>query len=189
MKKNFNVRPYLFPMPTYMIGTYNNDGSVDEMMMAWGGICNSDMVELNLEESHKTVQNIKDRKAFTVGIPSVKNIKECDYLGTVSGNTDKDKFLKTKLHATKSQFVDAPVVEEFLITAECSLVEIKKEVYGLRILGKIENILVDESVIKEDGKIDTQKVDAFVFDQMNNSYFSIGKDLGKAWNLGKIYMK
>ncbi len=39
MMKDLGVQPYLYPMPTYMIGTYNEDGSVDEMMMAWGGIC------------------------------------------------------------------------------------------------------------------------------------------------------
>ena len=39
MSKNLGVKPYLFPMPTYMIGTYNEDNTVDVMMMAWGGIC------------------------------------------------------------------------------------------------------------------------------------------------------
>ena len=27
-------KPYLFPMPDYMIGTYNEDNTVDVMMMA-----------------------------------------------------------------------------------------------------------------------------------------------------------
>lgn len=34
MTKNFGVKPYLFPMPAYMVGTYNEDGTVDVMMMA-----------------------------------------------------------------------------------------------------------------------------------------------------------
>ena len=62
--KDFGVQPYLFPMPTYMIGTYNEDGSVDVMMMAWGGICAEDMVALNLEAAHKTVANIRARGAL-----------------------------------------------------------------------------------------------------------------------------
>ncbi len=54
MTKNFGVKPYLFPMPVYMIGTYNEDDSIDVMMMAWGGICAEDMVALNLEaDPHK----------------------------------------------------------------------------------------------------------------------------------------
>lgn len=62
MTKDFGVKPYLFPMPTYMIGSYNEDGSVDVMMMAWGGICAEDMVALNLESEHKTVANLKKEK-------------------------------------------------------------------------------------------------------------------------------
>lgn len=45
MSKDLGVQPYLFPMPTYMIGTYNEDNTVDVMMMAWGGICAEDMVD------------------------------------------------------------------------------------------------------------------------------------------------
>lgn len=33
MTKDFGVKPYLFPMPTYMIGTYNEDNTVDVMMI------------------------------------------------------------------------------------------------------------------------------------------------------------
>ena len=35
MAKDFKPQPYRFPMPTYMIGTYNRDDTVDVMMMAW----------------------------------------------------------------------------------------------------------------------------------------------------------
>ena len=31
--KDFGVKPYLFPMPTYMIATYNEDDTVDAMAM------------------------------------------------------------------------------------------------------------------------------------------------------------
>lgn len=70
--KNFGVKPYLFPMPTYMIGTYNEDDSVDVMMMAWGGICAEDMVALNLESEHKTVVNLEARRAFTLAVPALR---------------------------------------------------------------------------------------------------------------------
>ena len=70
MKKELGAQPYLFPMPTYMIGTYNEDGSVDVMMMAWGGICDMKMVALNLEADHKTVENLRNRNAFTLAVPA-----------------------------------------------------------------------------------------------------------------------
>ena len=114
--KDFGVKPYLFPMPVYMIGTYNEDDTVDSMAMAWGGICAENMVALNLEEDHKTVANLRARGAFTLAVPGRDTIVESDYMGLVSSNKVADKFAKTGLHAVKSSRVDAPVILEYPLT-------------------------------------------------------------------------
>ena len=80
MSKNLGIKPYLFPMPTYMIGTYNKDNTVDVMMMAWGGICAEDMVALNLEAEHKTVSNLQAGKAFALAVPGTDTLRECVFL-------------------------------------------------------------------------------------------------------------
>ena len=105
MAKSFGAKPYLFPMPTYMIGTYNEDGTVDVMMMAWGGICAEDMVALNLEAEHKTVANLKSRKAFTLAVPGCDTLRESDFFGIASSNKMADKFARSGLHAAKSERV------------------------------------------------------------------------------------
>ncbi len=189
MKKNFDVKPYLFPMPTYMIGTYNDDDTVDVMMMAWGGICAEDMVALNLEAEHKTVANIESRKAFTLAIPGTDTIKESDFFGIASANKMADKFERSGLHAVKSERVDAPVIMEYPITLECEVVEMQSQPYGLRVLGKIKNVIADEKVLDENGKIDSGKINAFVFDQMQNGYYAIGEKIGQAWKSGAEFMK
>lgn len=189
MKKNFGVKPYLFPMPTYMIGTYNEDDTVDVMMMAWGGICAEDMVALNLEASHKTVENLKTRRAFTLAVPGADTLAESDYLGIDSSNKNKDKFARTKLHAIKSERVDAPIIEEYPLTLECSVVEMQEQPYGLRVLGKIENVLADERVLDQKGAIDAGKLNTFVFDQVNYGYYSIGEKVGTAWKSGAKFIK
>ena len=130
MMKDFGVKPWLFPMPTYMIGTYNADESVDLMMMAWGGICAENMVALNLEEDHKTVENLRQRGAFTLAIPGTDTLVESDYLGLVSGNKVPDKFARTGLHAEKSGRVDAPVIAEYPVTLECRVLEMQEQPYG-----------------------------------------------------------
>ena len=189
MKKDFGVKPYLFPMPTYMIGTYNENDTVDVMMMAWGGICAEDMVALNLEKDHKTVANLKKRGAFTLAIPGKNTIKESDFLGIASSNTVADKFERTGLHASKSARVDAPVIEEYPVTLECVVERMEEEPYGLRILGRIVNVLADENVLDELGRIDAGKLHAFVFDQMRNGYYGVGEKVGQAWNSGADLMK
>ena len=189
MKKDFGVKPYLYPMPTYMIGTYNEDGSVDVMMMAWGGICAEDMVALNLEADHKTVANLRARKAFTLAVPGTDTLKESDFFGIASSNKMADKFARSGLHAVKSARVDAPVIEEYPLTLECEVAEMQDQPYGLRVLGKIVNVLADEKVLDEAGKIDAGKLNAFAFDQMRNDYYAVGEKIGQAWNSGAGLLK
>ena len=189
MTKNLGVKPYLFPMPTYMIGTYNEDNSVDVMMMAWGGICAEDMVALNLEAEHKTVANIEARKAFTLAIPGTDTLKESDYLGIATAHKVADKFERTGLHAVKSERVDAPIITEYPITLECEVVEMQTQPYGLRVLGKIVNVIADESVLDEAGKVDAGRIHAFAFDQMQHGYYAIGEKVGQAWSSGADLMK
>ena len=86
MRKDFGPKNYLFPMPVLMIATYGENDEVDVMNMAWGGICDSDKVALNITESHKTSKNIKARGAFTISVADAAHVVEADYLGIVSGN-------------------------------------------------------------------------------------------------------
>jgi len=172
-----------------MIGTYNEDNSVDVMMMAWGGICAEDMVALNLEAEHKTVANIEARKAFTLAIPGTDTLKESDFLGIATANKVADKFERTGLHAVKSERVDAPIITEYPITLECEVVEMQTQPYGLRVLGKIVNVIADESVLDEAGKVDAGRIHAFAFDQMQHGYYAIGEKVGQAWSSGADLMK
>ena len=189
MQKNLGVKPFLFPMPTYMIGTYNPDNTPDVMMMAWGGICAEDCVALNLEASHKTVANLKERKAFTLAVPGTDTLRQSDFLGIASANQLADKFARTGLHAVKSERVDAPVITEYPLTLECEVTEMQTQPYGLRVLGKIVNVLADEKVVDAAGKIDPAKLQAFVFDQMQNGYYAVGNKIGQAWHSGADLMK
>ena len=65
MRTKLNITEGIFPMPVLMVATYNEDGSVNVMNAAWGTMQERDSVVLNLTETHKTVQNIKARGAFT----------------------------------------------------------------------------------------------------------------------------
>ena len=189
MKKDFGVKPYLFPMPTYMIGTYNEDDTVDVMMMAWGGICAEDMVALNLEADHKTVDNLRARGAFTLAVPGTDTMEASDFFGIASANKMADKFERTGLHAVKSGRVDAPVIEEYPLTLECTVEKMEEEPYGLRVLGRIVNVLADEKVLDEKGRIDAGRLNAFLFDQMCNGYYAVGEKIGQAWHSGAGLMK
>lgn len=113
------------------------------------------------------------------------HLDESDYFGIASGNKVADKFERTGMTATKSKRVDAPVVDQYPITLECSVVEMQEQPYGLRVLGKIENVLADEAVLDEEGKVDPAKLGAFAFDQFQSGYYALSEKVGQAWDSGK----
>ncbi len=189
MLKNLGVKPYTFPMPVLMIATYGEDGKVDVMNMAWGGVCAENMVALNIDEDHKTSENIKKRGAFTLSVADVAHIEEADFFGIATGNKMADKFERTGMHAVKSARVDAPVIEEFPLTLECKVAELQHTSYGFRVLGEIVNVLADEKVLDEKGKVDPTKLGAFVFDQFRSGYYAVGEKVGQAWHSGAKLMK
>ena len=189
MLKDLGVKPYTFPMPVLMIATYGEDGKVDVMNMAWGGVCAENMVALNIDEDHKTSENIKKRGAFTLSIADVPHIKEADFFGIATGNKMQDKFERSGLHAVKSTRVDAPVIQEFPLTLECKVAEIQHTSYGFRVLGEIVNVLADENVLDEKGKVMPEKLQAFGFDQFRSGYYAVGEKVGQAWHTGAELMK
>ena len=189
MKKDLGVKPYLFPMPVLMIATYGEDGQVDVMNMAWGGICAANMVSLNISAGHKTSANIKQRGAFTLSIADVAHVEAADFFGIASGNKMADKFARSGLTAVKSEKVDAPVVQEFPLTLECKVVEDKTESYGHHVLGEIVGVLADEAVLDEKGNVDPTKLNALVFDQFQHGYYAVGEKVGEAWQSGAELMK
>lgn len=189
MKKDLGVKPYLFPMPVLMIATYGEDGTVDVMNMAWGGICASNMVALNIDEDHKTTENIKKRGAFTLSVADIAHLKESDFFGIASGSKMPDKFRRSGMHAVPSSRVDAPIVEEYPLTLECKVAELQQTAYGFRVLGEIVNVLAEESVLDKKGRVDPAKLNAFAFDQFQSGYYAIGEKVGQAWKSGMDLMK
>ena len=185
MRRNLGSVPAIFPMPVLMIGTYDSEGKVDVMNAAWGMMGSRKTVALNLTQTHKTVKNIKEKGAFTVGIADEKHLIEADYVGIVSGNTTPDKFEKSGLHATKSEFVDAPVIEEFPVTMECKFLEYQDGDNGCGVIGEIINVTVDENVLNENGQIDPLKINAILYDPFNHGYYKVGEKVGQAFNDGK----
>ena len=107
MRTKLKITEGIFPMPVLMVATYNEDGSVNVMNAAWGTMQERDTVALNLTESHKTVQNIKARGAFTISIADAAHIVEADYFGVESCNKVADKFAHSGLTASKAETVDS----------------------------------------------------------------------------------
>ena len=183
MRTKLKITEGIFPMPVLMIATYNEDGSVNVMTAAWGTMQEREIVALNLTESHKTVKNIKARKAFTVSIADAAHVVEADYFGVESGNKAADKFARTGLTAVKAETVDAPVINEFPLCLECEFIEYQDNEYGCGVIGKVVNVTADERIMA-DGKPDMSLVDAIAFDPYTHGYYKVSERVGDAFKDG-----
>ena len=182
MRKNFGAKPWTYPQPVFILATYNEDGTPNAMNAAWGGISDDTQISMCLSAGHKTVKNIQARKAFTVSMADAAHVVACDYVGIVSGNKVPDKFEKAGFHATKSEFVDAPLIDELPMTLECTLVSYDPET--CRLVGEIVNVSADERILDENGKIDPAKLEPITFDPVNNAYLKLGEKVGNAFKDG-----
>ncbi len=182
MRKNFGAKPMCYPMPVYIIGTYGADGTPNAMNAAWGGISEETEISICVSEDHKTTENILARKAFTVSMATAKYLTACDYVGIVSGNKEPDKFAKAGFHATKSSFVDAPLIDELPMALECKLISYDPET--CRLVGQIVNVCAEESVLDESGKVDVAKLQPLTYDPMHHTYFTLGEKVGQAFHDG-----
>ena len=182
MRKNFGAKPWTYPQPVFILAAYGEDGTPDAMNAAWGGISDDTQLSLCISAGHKTTANILARKAFTVSMATVAQLKACDYVGIVSGNTVADKLAKTGWHLTKSAFVDAPVIAELPMAVECRLVSYDPE--SFRLVGEIVNVSADESVLDRDGRIDPDKLEPITFDPIHNAYRKLGAKVGDAFHDG-----
>ena len=182
MRKNFGPKTLCYPMPVFIIGTYNADGTPNAMNAAWGGISEEAEITICVDSEHKTAENLLARKAFTVSMATAETVAACDYVGIVSGNKEPDKFTRAGFHATKSQFVDAPVIEELPMALECQVISYDTET--CRLVGQIVNVCADESILGDNGKVDVKKLAPVTFDPMNHQYLVLGKSVGRAFHDG-----
>ncbi len=170
-------------MPVFIVAAYDKTGKPNAMNAAWGGIYTDNTIGICISESHKTTQDILASGAFTVSMATADKVTECDYVGIVSGNKEPDKFAKAGFHATKSEFVNAPVIDELPMSLECELLSYDKESDFMT--GKIVNVSALDSILDTDGQIDPAKLRPVIYDPVHHDYLVIGEKVGKAFSDGK----
>jgi flavin reductase (DIM6/NTAB) family NADH-FMN oxidoreductase RutF len=185
MKKSLGAKTIAQPAPAWVVGSYDANGKPNIMTIAWGGICCSQppCITISLRKATYTYECIKERKAYTINIPSASQVKEVDYVGIVSGRA-VDKFAMTKLTPVRSDLVDAPYIEEFPVVIECRVFQIVEIGLHTQFIAEIADIKAEESVL-DNGMVDILKVRPLIFDTGQSAYYGIGERIGKAFSLGK----
>lgn len=175
---NFGAKPWAFPMPVLIIGTYDENGVPNAMNAAWG--CITDSAEISISMSnHKTTENFSKTGAFTVAFATEDTVVVCDYVGVESASKVTNKFEKAGFTAVKSDNVNAPIINELPMSLEC---KVKSFEQGI-LVGEIVNINADESILTN-GVIDYKKLKPITYDPVTHDYVALGKAVGKAFSDG-----
>lgn len=186
MKKSLGAKTLAFPTPVWLVGTYDAEGRPNIMTAAWAGICCSKppSVGVSLRKATYSYGNIVSRQAFTINIPTERQVKEADYVGIASGR-DVDKFQKTRFTAVESDLVDAPYVKECPLILECRLLHTLEIGLHTLFVGEIVDVKADEEVLGDKGLPEIEKVRPIIFGPEIRTYHGIGAYLGQAFAIGK----
>lgn len=186
MKKSLGAKTLIYPVPIWIVGSYDKDGKPNAMTIAWGGICCSKppCVAIALRKATYTYGNIMEKKAFTLNVPSERYAKEADYFGMVSGK-NVDKFSAAKLTPVRSELVDAPFILEFPLILECRVIHTFEIGLHTQFIGEILDVKSEESMLGEDGRPDIRKIQPILFVPDALTYHKAGEYIGEAFSIGK----
>ena len=186
MKKSMGARTLLPTAPVWVIGTYDDEGKPNVMTASWGGICCSKppCVGVSLRAATYSHGAIVSRKAFTVSVPSVDQVREADYFGIVSGK-DTDKFQVSGLTPVRSELVDAPYVSEFPVVLECRLLHTVEIGLHTQFIGEILDVKANEEVLSANGLPDPLLVRSFLYCPEVQAYHGLGAAIGRGFQAGR----
>ncbi len=184
MKAELGARNCLYPLPTVLVGALVN-GKHNYVTIAHVGIADPDAVTLGMNKNHYTNQGIKANKTFSVNIPSAKMIVETDYCGLVSGRQiNKAERFTTFYGKLKT----APLIDQCSINMECQLIQTVDFPNHDLFVGRVVATHCDESVLTK-GAVDLEKLQPILFAMHDRSYWTVGKKLARAWDIGKELVK
>jgi len=180
MRKEFKNKMQFIPLPVCVIGTYNKDKTANAMTAAWATIYDYGQVFVSIDLGHKTADNLKANKAFSLSFATKETIKIADYVGMVSGKKQKDKVKKAKLDVIKSKNVSAPLFKQFPLTLECKVISFDEG----NLIGKIISSSVDTKYLDKNNKL--KPIDFVVYDMSHNCYRILGKKIMTSFTTKKI---
>ncbi len=176
-----------YPMPCSLVGALVQ-GRPNFLTVAWFSMLNPKPPYLGiaLNKNHYTNRGIKENQAFSINIPPSKLVQATDYCGLVSGK-DQDK--STVFQVFYGKLNNAPMIKECGLNAELRLIQVVDMPQEELFIGEIIAVYVDEEVLTQN-KPDLAKLDPFLLvTSPERKYIGLGRDIAKAWDVGKALIK
>jgi flavin reductase (DIM6/NTAB) family NADH-FMN oxidoreductase RutF len=176
---------FLYPMPMVLVGAVV-EGKANFMAAGWVSRVNfkPPLFAIALGPHH-TSKGIDDNREFSINVPDVSLLAQTDYCGMVSGGkTDKSELFEVYYGVLEK----APLVQECPVCMSFTLFEAVKLPFNTLYIGELKEVFTEEKYLT-DNVVDIKKVNPFTLSMPDNTYWSVGEKLGKAWNIGKRLKK
>lgn len=191
-KKELKMRAVVAPTETVIVSAYDPDGKADACTLAFYMVSSHIppcvTVAINATQKRKTLRDILETKAFVLGFPGTEQVKEADYLGVESGYRT-DKLKNIGFTTSPARTVHAPVINELLLSLECEVVHTVTVGSHTQVTGQVKNILADESILNDKGRILLDKLRPIIYDEEQVQYLSLGEKVSDAFRPGAEWKK
>ena len=186
-KIDLKMRAVVSPTPTVIAAAYDENGKADACTLAfYAPISHMPpcvIIGINATQRRKTLKSILESGAFTIGYPSVDQVKEADYLGVESGyNTDK--LANVGYSVTEGKTVHAPIIDQMKLSLECKVVNTVTIGSHMQITGEITNIQADEDILDDAGRVVLEKLNPPIYNEEGFSYHSLGNPISLSFKPG-----
>lgn len=181
-QKNIGSVFALYPSLAAVLGTKDEAGRANFMLVAHVGIVSHKLLSLSLHNT-KTLENIRQTKKVSINLINEKMLERADYCGTVSGK----KADKSSVFAWHEGEGGMPIIDDSDLVMECEMVDDLLIDGFSNLICKVENTYVNDQMTDEKGKPDWSKVRPVLFEMPSYKYIATGEVLGDCVKKGKAY--
>lgn len=182
-RRNIGCRHAMPVQPTYIIGTYNEDGTPDFAPITWVSQTYRDdeepLLVISMWGTKKTKQNVHRTKQFTVNLVSRDILELADYFGSTSGKNGPKTALPYSF--SRAPFVCAPTLDQSRWVCECEVLQYVTTGKSDTFFCKVHNVQLDEQLEVAEWGVDLTPLDPVIY---SGHYQSIGEYLG---TIGDFY--
>ncbi|MCP4763370.1 MAG: flavin reductase family protein [archaeon] len=165
---NKKITPIVSPAVVISVG---EEEEANLITLAWVARVVSDppIMSISIRPSRHSYSLIEKLEEFVINVPSQDQIHEMDFCGTRSGKK-VNKWEELNLSKEKASNVKVPLIKEFPINIECTVVNRIEHGTHIIYLGEVQAVQVDEKLLK-DGKIDPLEMSQIVY--VSGNYYGL----------------
>ncbi|MBL4937858.1 flavin reductase family protein [Clostridium sp. YIM B02515] len=168
-----------FPQPSYLIGTYKDNGVPNFALITWVTFCSANPPMFMFASAGKKITRelVEKNKMFSANLVTTEMMFLADYFGMNSGYSS-NKVSDIGVECSIGEILPVPILNPSPWVYECQLIDIVPQGNGAIYIGEVKNIQVDEK-IKDTayGKINMSDIDPLIYAPGN--YYKVSENIGQ----------